>query len=81
MYIAPEEEARLKLEIWREIMRAKETYYPGGMGGGTMRIPVPDPVVCAGSAVNTYNALYPTPVAKPAAKKPATKKRTKHRGA
>lgn len=51
----------LKLEIWREIMRNKPDYYPGGLSGSGQVRPANDPVASATAALNTFNTLYPTP--------------------
>ena len=57
----PEQANSLKLEIWREIMRSKPDFYPGGMshGGLAQMRPAPDPIASAKGAVATFEALYP----------------------
>lgn len=61
----PQNADSLKLEIWREIVRARgESSYNNmsisGGGAGNYR-PPPDPVASATKAVETFNALYPDP--------------------
>lgn len=52
-------EHTLKLEIWRELYRARPAIYPGGIGGQGSHIPVPDPVATAKNAQIVYDTLYP----------------------
>lgn len=59
MLIDPSKADNLKLEIWREMYRARPTIYPGGLGGAGQQIPVPDAIACARNAQAVFDTLYP----------------------